>query len=103
MFLQKSHKINFITSQYYTIRSLRIIMALLETVRNKYSGRSFNIYEYYGDNKFDKATIKELLTPAIMYIYSCFENVGYIEISTHKLRSVPGQLARVYLIDGSQS
>ena len=53
-FHTKSYKIDFLTAQYCTSRSLKTIMTALETVINKYQCRSFKLTDYHGDSEFDK-------------------------------------------------
>ena len=60
-FHAKSDKINFLTAQYCTSRSLKTIMTALEGVTNKCNGRSFNISDFHGDNDFDKTVLKDFL------------------------------------------
>ena len=78
-FFTKSDKINFLTAQYCTSRTLRTIMTALEKVINKYSCRSLNICDYHGDNEFDKQALKYFLEPALCHIYGREEHVGSIE------------------------
>ena len=59
-FHAKSDKINFLTAQYYTSRSLKTIMTALEGVTNKHKRRSFNISDFHGDNEFDKKITERL-------------------------------------------
>ena len=57
-FHTKSEKIDFLTAQHCSSRSLRTIMTALETVMSKYTCRSFKVTDYHADNEFDKQTLK---------------------------------------------
>ena len=85
-FHAKSNKINFITAQYCTSRSLRTIITALEKVMNKDSARSSNITEYHADNDFDKSVLRDFLEPVLLHIYSRKEHVGPIERPIHTIR-----------------
>lgn len=58
-FVSRSGKVDFFTSQYCTSRSLKTIMTVLDSIINKYHGRSFRIIDYHGDNEFNKAALKD--------------------------------------------
>ena len=85
-FHTKTDKINFLTAQYCTSRSLRTIMTALDKVINKYKSRSFNICDYHGDNEFDKQALKDFLQPALLHIYGRNEHVGPIERSVRTVK-----------------
>ena len=78
-FTTKSDKIDFLTAQYCTSRSMRTIIIALEAIINKYHSRSFKITDFHGDSEFDKATLREFLVPAILHAYAREEHVGMIE------------------------
>ena len=82
----KSAKIDFLTTQYRTSRSLKIIMTALNTIINKYNGRSFEIIDFHGDNEFNKAALKYFLQPALVHIYGKAEHVGPIERSIRTIK-----------------
>ena len=46
-----------------------MILAGLQIVQNKNSGRLFNILDYHSDNKFDKAAIKDFLVLSILHTH----------------------------------
>ena len=81
----KSHKINFISAQYWSLRLLRTSNTGLEIVQSNYSGGSFNISDYHADRKFDKAAIKDFLVLAI-HIYERHKHVGPIDRLTHTIK-----------------
>ena len=85
-FHTKTSKVDFITAQYCTSRSLRTIITALEKVQNKYTCRSFIITDYHGDNEFDKSSLKDFLEPALLHIYGKLEHVGTIERSTRTIK-----------------
>ena len=78
-FLTKSHKIDFLTAQYYKSRSLRTIITALESIINKYRCRSFNVTDFHGDGEFDKGKLKDFLEPALLHAYAREEHVPTIE------------------------
>ena len=78
-FTTKSNKIDFLTAQYCTSRSLRTIIIALESIINKYESRSFKITDFHGDSEFDKQQLNDFLEPAILHIYAREEHVGIIE------------------------
>jgi hypothetical protein len=75
----KSSKINFITSQICTSRSQGQIIQALNTIKNIYETRGFQITDVHGDNEFDIKRVKEFLLPATLHIYGKDEHVGIIE------------------------
>ena len=75
-FHTKSDKVDFLTAQYCTSRSLRTLMTALETILNKYTCRSFNITDFHGDSEFDTEALKTFLQPALMHVYAKVEHVG---------------------------
>ena len=83
----KTNKVNFLTAQYCTSRSLRTIMTVLEKVINKYTCRSFNICDVHGDNEFDKDILRDFLNPALLHIYGREEHVGPIERSVRTIKT----------------
>ena len=84
--LSRSGKVNFFTSQYCTSRSLKTIMTVLDSIINKYTGKSFNITDYHGDNEFDKAALKDFLQPGLFHAYGRNEHVGPIERPVHTIK-----------------
>ena len=64
-FHTKSNKIDFLTAQYCTSRSLRTIITALELIINKYLSRSFKLTDFHGDSEFDKEKLKDFLEPVI--------------------------------------
>ena len=82
----KSDKLNFISAQHCTSRSLQSIIASLEIIQTRYSGRLFNITDYHADNEFDKAAIKYFLVPKILHVYGRNEHVGPIERSVRTIK-----------------
>jgi hypothetical protein len=85
-FHTKSNKVDFITAQYCTSRSIRTTITALEQVQNKYHSRGFQITDYHGDNEFDKLAIKNFLEPALTHIYGKNEHVGPIERATRTIK-----------------
>ena len=85
-FHTKTDKINFLSAQYCTSRSLRTIMTALERIINKYKSRSFTICDYHADNEFDKQALKDFLQPALVHIYGRNEHVGPIERSVRTVK-----------------
>ena len=85
-FHTKSYKLDFISAQSCTSRTIGTIITGLKVVKKKYDARNFCISEYHADNEFDKAEIKDFLTPAIMNIYARLEHVGDIERSTRTIK-----------------
>ena len=85
-FYSKPGKVSFLSAQYYKSRSLRTIMVVLEKIINEYFSWSFNITDYHGDNKFDKALLKVFLEPALLHIYGRIEHVGIIEWYTRTIK-----------------
>ena len=61
-------------------------MTVLEKVINKYTCRSFNICDFHGDNEFDKDSLRNFLTPALLHIYGRNEHVGPIERSVRTVK-----------------
>ena len=82
----KSQRIDFLTTQYYNSRSLRIIITVLGKVIDKYHCRGFKITDFHGDNEFDKASLKQLLEPALVHIYGREEHIGPIERSRRTIK-----------------
>ena len=85
-FHTKSHKLDFISVQSCTSRTIGTIIAGINVVKKKYDARNFSISDYHADNEFDKAEIKDFLTPANMNIYARLEHVGDIERSTRTIK-----------------
>ena len=50
-------------------------MTAHQSIINKYTCRGFIITDVHGDNKFDKAAIKDFLEPALVHIYGREEHV----------------------------
>ena len=82
----KSQKVNFLTSQYCTSRSLRTIITALEKFIHKYDCRGFKITDMHADNEFDKAELKHSLQPTLLHIYGREEHVGFIERSVRTIK-----------------
>ena len=55
-------------------------------VQNRYKGRSLEIQYYYGDNEFDKASLKYFLQPALLHIYGREEHFPHIGRLTHTIK-----------------
>ena len=68
-FHTKLEKMDFLTAQSCSSRSMRTILTALEKIINTYTCRSFRITNYHGDNEFDKEAIRDFLEPAILHIY----------------------------------
>ena len=77
--LSKSQKVDFLTSQYCTSRSLRTIITVIEKVIHKYSCRGFEITDIHADNEFDKEAFKDSIEPILFHTYGREEHVGFIE------------------------
>ena len=74
-FHTKSQKVDFLTSQYCTSRSLRTIITALQKIINKYNCRGFSITDFHRNNEFDTDALKKFLEPALMHIYGRVEHV----------------------------
>ena len=57
----KSQKVNFLTAQYCTSRSLRTVIIAVEKVMHKYDCRGFQITDIHADNEFDKELFRDFL------------------------------------------
>jgi hypothetical protein len=82
----KSSKINFLTSQICTTRSQGQILKILDTVKQTYEARGFEISAVHGDNEFDIKSIRTFLLPALLHIYGKDEHVGTIERSIRTIK-----------------
>jgi hypothetical protein len=82
----KSSKLNFLTSQICTSRSTGQILKVLDTVKQTYEARGFEITAVHGDNEFDIKALKTFLLPAILHIYGKDEHVGAIERSVRTIK-----------------
>ena len=80
-FHTKAQKVNFLTAQYCTYRSLRNIRIDLEKVIEKYNCWGFNVTDINADNKFDRDAINIFLQPTLLHIYGREEHVGFIKRS----------------------
>ena len=93
-FHTKSYKVDFITAQYCSSRSLRTIITALEKVQHKNGSRGFIITDYHGDNEFDKSALKEFLEPALLHVYGRNEHVGPIACNGIPYRRIPIPMIR---------
>ena len=85
-FHTKSHRLNFVSVQSCTSKSLRTIKAGLKVLQNKYKGRSTKIEDYHGDNEFNKASLNDFLQPALLHTYKREEQVSPIERLTRIIK-----------------
>jgi hypothetical protein len=82
----KSSKINFLTSQICSSRSQGQIIKVLESIKQTYEARGFDIVGVHGDNEFDIKSVKNYLLPAMLHIYGKDEHVGIIERSVRTIK-----------------
>ena len=95
-FHKKSDKVYFLTAQYCTSRSLRIIMTALEKVINKYTCRSFNVTDFHGDSEFDKEVLRNFSQPALLHVHAKGEHVAQLRDPCTQIRTCSDLRAKAF-------
>ena len=86
LFHTRSHKIDCLSAQHCNSKSINTILEKLETLKHKYTSKSFVIIDYHAGNEFDKAAITYSLQPASLHIYGRNEQIVAIERPTRTIK-----------------
>jgi hypothetical protein len=82
----KSTKLNFVTAQYVERRTKTNIIKTLNSIKQTYEARGFNVTGIHADNEFNVQSIIESQQPTLMHIYGKDEHVGVIERSNRTVK-----------------